>query len=302
MFFERLLLSQRKICVWEFIHDLWEWCHVIPWCALFSWLEMETAAVAFSELPRGCHDGDLEGWLSLDRKYVSVTAKFLPLVGHYSVECVSSGLCCGHGGLFSQAVPLPGPSRPRLATQSPPWPLPWHQYIGHGEPSSGSLSLLRASCVGPWLTRVESLAALRSRLWQHLMGVPGQRSRGAWRRCHLDSLIGEALIWMMSEVEPPHWLQRDTRITERDCRRGERTLNLCHTLLPKWLPSWGALWCSYDLQGLFSESVGMLVSFPQQVNSNWEFHRKIKDGDEAGKDCPTSLHFHLFVPQNFSTV
>lgn len=38
------------------------------------------------------------------------------------------------------------------------------------------------------------VSSQRPRLWQHLMGVPGQRRRGDRRRCRLGSLIGEPLI------------------------------------------------------------------------------------------------------------
>lgn len=70
------------------------------------------------------------------------------------------------------------------------------------------------------------------------MGVPGREARSLGNTPP-DALIGEALIWLMSEVEQPHWLQQDSQITEGDCR-AERGLQPGHIPPPTWLPSWGA--------------------------------------------------------------
>ena len=243
------------------------------------------AAASFSRLLRGCHDGDSEGRLSLDR-ILMLLPRFCPLWGTAQMRgflrvwvvateasCLKPSPCLCHlvrGGPCSL----------------PPTASPLTSVRGARRALIGVFVAAESSCVGPWLTRIKLLVALHSRLWQHLMGDPGQRSRGACRRCHLDSLIGVALIWLMSEVEPPHWLQRDTRITERDCRRGERTLNLCHILLPKWLPSWGVLWHSCDLQSLFSESVGDTRLPPPNKSTATENSTEKRDGVDLGMTVP----------------
>ena len=70
---------------------------------------MEAAAVAFSGLPRGCHDGDSDGWVSLDRKYVSVMPSFSPLWG--IAQSSVSPLACVVAMEASSLKPFPCPGR-----------------------------------------------------------------------------------------------------------------------------------------------------------------------------------------------
>ena len=136
------------------------------------------------------------------------------------------------------ATPRPGPPRPRWALLSLPQPLHPHQYVGHGA-FARSLVAAESQLRGALINTVRIVTGSAPVSAAALDGGPGQRRRRARRRYRLHSLIGEALICLMNEVEQPHWLQRDTRITEDDCR-GRGTAALGHVPSPQRLLSRGA--------------------------------------------------------------
>lgn len=120
----------------------------------------------------------------VSRWNISVIAKFLPLVGYCSDEGLSSGLGRGYGGLLPCHLPA----------------CDTMFEVGHAvSPHSLSLDISAWGTESPHRVFMLLLRQLRGALintdkvvsgstfssLQHLMGDPGQRSRGACRRCRL---------------------------------------------------------------------------------------------------------------------